>query len=82
MQEALAIKWAVGELCYYLADRPFTLVTDHAPLQWMTKAKDRNSSITEWFLALHDFVIGPAPGTAMQMTCPTATPVGPVFGRV
>ncbi|KAI2644445.1 Retrovirus-related Pol polyprotein from transposon 17.6 [Labeo rohita] len=54
-REALAIKWAVLELRYYLLGRKFTLVTDHAPLQWMTRAKDTNARVTRWFLALQDF---------------------------
>lgn len=37
-REALAIKWAVLELCCYLLRCSFTLVTDHAPLQWMARA--------------------------------------------
>ncbi|KAL0162283.1 hypothetical protein M9458_041679, partial [Cirrhinus mrigala] len=47
-KEALAIK-------YYLLGRKFTLVTDHAPLQWMARAKDTNARVTRWFLALQDF---------------------------
>nr|XP_021325913.1 uncharacterized protein LOC110438340 [Danio rerio] len=54
-KEALAIKWAVLELRYYLLGRQFTLVTDHAPLQWMARAKDTNARVTRWFLALQDF---------------------------
>ncbi|XP_056622843.1 retrovirus-related Pol polyprotein from transposon 17.6 [Triplophysa dalaica] len=54
-REALAIKWAVLELRYYLLGRSFTLVTDHAPLQWMSKAKDTNARITRWFLTLQDY---------------------------
>ncbi|KAI2645187.1 Retrovirus-related Pol polyprotein from transposon 17.6 [Labeo rohita] len=54
-KEALAIKWAVLELRYYLLGRKFTLVTDHAPLQWMARAKDTNARVTRWFLALQDF---------------------------
>ncbi|KAL0177337.1 hypothetical protein M9458_026231, partial [Cirrhinus mrigala] len=54
-KEALAIKWAVLELRYYLLGRKFTLVTDHAPLQWMAKAKNTNARVTRWFLALQDF---------------------------
>ncbi len=54
-KEALAVKWAVLELRYYLHGRKFTLVTDHAPLQWMARAKDTNARVTRWFLALQDF---------------------------
>ncbi|KAI2645462.1 Retrovirus-related Pol polyprotein from transposon 17.6 [Labeo rohita] len=54
-KEALAIKWAVLELRYYLLGRKFTLVTDHALLQWMARAKDTNARVTLWFLMLQDF---------------------------
>ncbi|KAI2644530.1 Retrovirus-related Pol polyprotein from transposon 17.6 [Labeo rohita] len=54
-REALAIKWAVLELWYYLLGRRFTLMTDHAPLQWLASAKDTNARVTRWFLALQDF---------------------------
>ncbi len=54
-KEALAVKWAVLKLRYYLLGRKFTLVTDHAPLQWMARAKDTNARVTRWFLALQDF---------------------------
>uniref|UniRef100_A0A9J8C7I0 Gypsy retrotransposon integrase-like protein 1 n=1 Tax=Cyprinus carpio carpio TaxID=630221 RepID=A0A9J8C7I0_CYPCA len=54
-REALAVKWAVLELRYYLLGRPFTLITDHAPLQWMARAKETNARVTRWFLALQDF---------------------------
>ncbi len=54
-KEALAVKWAVLELRYHLLGRKFTLVTDHAPLQWMARTKDTNARVTRWFLALQDF---------------------------
>ncbi|KAL0199491.1 hypothetical protein M9458_008031, partial [Cirrhinus mrigala] len=54
-KEALAVKWAVLELRYYLLGRRFTLVTDHAPLQWMARTKETNARVTRWFLALQDF---------------------------
>ncbi|KAI2665215.1 Retrovirus-related Pol polyprotein from transposon 17.6 [Labeo rohita] len=54
-KEALAVKWAVLELKYYLLGRRFTLLTDHAPLQWMARAKETNARVTRWFLALQDF---------------------------
>ncbi|KAL0152409.1 hypothetical protein M9458_052132 [Cirrhinus mrigala] len=54
-KEALAIKWAVLELRFYLLGRRFTLLTDHAPLQYMARAKNTNARVTRWFLALQDF---------------------------
>ncbi|KAI2642994.1 Retrovirus-related Pol polyprotein from transposon 17.6 [Labeo rohita] len=53
-REALAIKWPVLELRYYLLGRRFTM-TDHARLQLMASAKDTNARLTRWFLALQDF---------------------------
>lgn len=32
-RKALAFKWTINELRYYLAWRHFILITDHAPLQ-------------------------------------------------
>ena len=54
-KEALAIKWAVHHLRYYLWGREFTLITDHAPLKWMSQNKDKNDRITRWFLELQDY---------------------------
>ena len=54
-KEALAIKWSLDKLRYYLLGREFVLVTDHAPLKWMAGAKDTNAWVTRWFLALQDF---------------------------
>ena len=46
---------AIGKLRYYLTSRPFSLVTDHAPLKWMARNKDTNARITRWFLELQDY---------------------------
>ena len=54
-KEALAIKWAIDKLRYYLLGREFTLVIDHAPLKWIASAKDTNARMTRLFLALQDF---------------------------
>ncbi|CAM5155444.1 unnamed protein product [Natator depressus] len=51
-RECLAVKWAMEKLCYYLLGRRFTLVTDHAPLQWMQRNKEKNARVTRWFLSL------------------------------
>ena len=42
-------------LRYYLLGCPFTLRSDHAPLQWLHRMKDANAQITRWYLALQPF---------------------------
>lgn len=54
-REALAIKWSIEELKYYLTGWHFMLITDHASLQWLARAKDTNPRITPWFLSLQVF---------------------------
>ena len=66
-KECLAIRWAVDTLRYYLLGCPFTLCTDHAPLQWLHRMKDANARITRWYLALQPlkFKVIHRPGTQM-----------------
>nr|XP_025044422.1 uncharacterized protein LOC112547106 [Pelodiscus sinensis] len=54
-KEALAIKWAIDSLRYFLTGNTFTLVTDHAPLKWMQSMKDNNARIMRWYLSLQPF---------------------------
>ena len=54
-KEALAIKWTLTKLQYYLMGRKFTLITNHAPLKWMASNNSNNSRITRWFLKLQNF---------------------------
>ena len=54
-REALAVKWAVGALKYYLVDNPFSLVVDHEPLCWMSRMKDHNPRVLRWYLSLLPF---------------------------
>lgn len=49
------MKWAAKALQYYLASNLFTLVMDHAPLQWLHQVKDSNNQILHWYLALLPF---------------------------
>lgn len=51
-KEALAVKWAVGALYYYLLHNPFILVVDHAPLKWLETMKDHNARVLRWYLSL------------------------------
>ncbi len=55
-KECLAIKWATQTLRYYLLGHSFNLVTDHAPLRWLSTMKDSNARITRWYLALQPFM--------------------------
>ncbi|XP_061741295.1 rab GTPase-binding effector protein 2 isoform X1 [Nerophis ophidion] len=51
-RECLAIRWAIGALHYYMLGRPFSLYSDHKPLQWLHRMRDTNARITRWYLAL------------------------------
>lgn len=54
-KEALAIKWALDTLKYYLIGKEFLLETDHRALQWIHKMKDINARITRWYLSLQPY---------------------------
>ncbi|CAM4611079.1 unnamed protein product [Lepidochelys kempii] len=54
-RECLAVKWAMETLRYYLLGRRFTLVMDHASLQWMQRNKEKHARVTRWFLSLQPF---------------------------
>ncbi|XP_069370624.1 uncharacterized protein [Paralichthys olivaceus] len=54
-KEALAIKWAIDTLKYYLVGKDFVLETDHRALQWLHRMRDFNSRITRWHLSLQPY---------------------------
>ena len=54
-KEALAAKWTIQTLRYYLLGSRFTLVTDHTPLQWLNWMKDTNPRLTREYLSLQSF---------------------------
>ncbi|KYO42212.1 hypothetical protein Y1Q_0002831 [Alligator mississippiensis] len=45
-RECLAIRCATEHFRYYLMGREFKLMTDHAPLKWLSTAKTDNARIT------------------------------------
>ena len=54
-RECLAIVYACKELRHYLANRHFTLITDHASLKYLMKAKDVHGRLGRWALLLQEF---------------------------
>lgn len=54
-REALVVKWAFHALWYYLLGAPFCLITDHAPLTWLSCMIDSNARLTRWYLGLQPY---------------------------
>lgn len=54
-KECLAIVWAINQLRYYLCNREFTIVTDHRPLTWLERVKDKNQKLLRWSLVLQQY---------------------------
>lgn len=55
-RECLAIKKTLDALKYLLGYK-FRLITDHAPLRWMSENKEKNAWVTSWFLALQNIKV-------------------------
>ena len=53
-RERLAVVFAVKHFRYYLLGRPFSLHTDHQPLQWLS-AQKMEGRLCRWALALQEF---------------------------
>ncbi|XP_065438558.1 uncharacterized protein LOC135981218 [Chrysemys picta bellii] len=54
-KECYAIVWAVKQLKPYLYNKKFTVLSDHAPLVWLHRAKGNNSRLLRWSLALQEY---------------------------
>lgn len=54
-KEALAVKWMVEALHYYLLGGSFVVVTDHTPLKWRQTIQDTNAGLMWWYLILQPF---------------------------
>ena len=53
-RESLAIVFALKQFRHYLLGRAFKLITDHAPLQWLSCQK-MEGLIARWALAMQEF---------------------------
>jgi hypothetical protein len=53
--EMLAVVWAVRLFRFYLQSAPFTVVTDHQPLQWILQRQDLVGQHARWALILQEF---------------------------
>jgi len=54
-KECLAIVWAIDALKYYLSGHTFTVETDHDPLTWLYRMKDKNQRLLRWSLTLQQY---------------------------
>ena len=54
-KECLAIKLGMQHFHVYLLGRLFVVQTDHRALQWLDQAKDTNSRLCRWSLAMQTF---------------------------
>ena len=53
-RECLAAVYALKQFRHYLLGRPFHLLTDHAPLQWLS-AQKMEGMLCRWALALQEY---------------------------
>ena len=67
-RECLAVVYVLKQFRHYLLGRSFTLVTDHAPLQWLS-AQKMEGLLCCWALALQEYDIVKVHKMVMQMPC-------------
>ena len=53
-KECLALVYALKQFPHYLFGRPYTILTDHAPLQWLS-AQKMEGLLARWALATQEY---------------------------
>jgi hypothetical protein len=51
-KEAAGLIFGIKRFKYYLQDEPFTIVSDHRPLQWLQSFKDETGRLGRWAIML------------------------------
>ncbi|XP_064470233.1 uncharacterized protein LOC135384984 [Ornithodoros turicata] len=54
-KEGLALVWGINRFKPYLIGVPFTVQTDHRPLQYLNKCKHVNQRVLRWSLMLQEY---------------------------
>jgi hypothetical protein len=54
-QECLAVVDSLDHFHVYLYGSPFTVVTDHSALQWLSKTKEKNNRLYRWSLRISNY---------------------------
>ena len=54
-RECLGIVWGIKKVAVYLYGKPFTLQTDHFPLQFLGASKFESPRIMRWALVLQSY---------------------------
>ena len=63
-KEAAALVFGIKRFRHYLQDEPFTIISDHRPLQWLQTFKDETGRLGRWAIQLSNmkFTVQYRPG--------------------